>query len=105
VGTVHEHHVHPNHITSLSCSSFVSLTGNGSHRDRNSFLLLWCELPPCWPEFSTENKLKMEKNSNGDGILQIIYRWKALTEENSLKQLVSEMIFCASLASRKKRVR
>jgi hypothetical protein len=99
VGPVHEHHVRPNHITFLSCSSFVSLTGNGSHRDRNSFLLLWCELPPCWPEFSIENKPKMEKNSNGDGILQIIYRWKALTEENPLKQFILKMVHCTSLAS------
>jgi hypothetical protein len=59
----------------------------------------------CWPEFSTEkNKSKMERNSNGDGILQIIYRWKDLTEENSLKQLISKMEHCTSLALKEKEI-
>jgi hypothetical protein len=34
----------------------------------------------------------MEKNSNGDEILQTIYRWKALDEENPLKQLIFKMV-------------
>jgi hypothetical protein len=44
----------------------------------------------------------MRKSSNGDENLQMIYHWKALTEENSLKQLVLKMVCYASLASRKK---
>jgi hypothetical protein len=46
----------------------------------------------------------MEKNTNGDGILQIIYRWKALTKKNSLKQLFLKMVHCTSLASEGKKI-
>jgi hypothetical protein len=46
----------------------------------------------------------MGKNSNGNRILQIIYRWKALIKEKSERQLVLKMIHCASLASREKKI-
>jgi hypothetical protein len=42
----------------------------------------------------------MEKHSNGDRILQIIYRWKALTEENPLKQFILNIEHCTTLASK-----
>jgi hypothetical protein len=67
-------------------------------------------LLPCCCSFSAERDFpaksnpKIEKNSNGDGILQIIYRWKALTEENSLKQLFWKMVYCTSLALEEKRI-
>jgi hypothetical protein len=35
--------------------------------------------------FFNKNKWKMVKGSNSNGKLQLIYRWKALTEENPLK--------------------
>jgi hypothetical protein len=37
-------------------------------------------------------------------ILQIIYRWKALTEENPLEQLILKMVHWVSLTSKGKRV-
>jgi hypothetical protein len=46
----------------------------------------------------------MENGSNGNEKLQIIYRWKALTEENLLKQLFLNMMHCTSLASEEKRI-
>jgi hypothetical protein len=57
----------------------------------------------CWFDFlqqhSTENGKKW---SNGDEKLQVIYRWKALTEENPLKQLILKMEHCTSLAFKEK---
>jgi hypothetical protein len=44
----------------------------------------------------------MKKGSNGDEKLQIIYRWKALTEENLLKQFILKMEHCKTLASEEK---
>jgi hypothetical protein len=46
----------------------------------------------------------MENNSNGNEKLQIIYRWKDLTKENSLKQLFLKMERCTSLASEEKKI-
>jgi hypothetical protein len=45
---------------------------------------------------------KMEESSIGNEILQTIYRWKALDEENPLKQLIFKMVYCVSLALEKK---
>jgi hypothetical protein len=45
---------------------------------------------------------KMGYNSNGDENLQSLYRWKALDEENPLKQLIFKMVYCVSLALEKK---
>jgi hypothetical protein len=47
----------------------------------------------------------MEKNSNGDGILQTIYHWRALDEENPLKQLIFKMVHYVSLTLEKKGIR
>jgi hypothetical protein len=44
----------------------------------------------------------MGYNSNGDKNLQSLYRWKALDEENPLKQLIFKMVYCVSLALEKK---
>jgi hypothetical protein len=52
--------------------------------------------------FNRKNKLKMENGSNGNEKLQIIYRWKALTEENPLKQFILKMEHCTTLASKGK---
>jgi hypothetical protein len=46
----------------------------------------------------------MENGSNSDENLQIIYRWKALTKENSLKQLFLKIMHCTSLASEEKEI-
>jgi hypothetical protein len=46
----------------------------------------------------------MENGSNGNEKLQIIYRWKALTEENPLEQLILKMKHCTSLASEEKEI-
>jgi hypothetical protein len=46
----------------------------------------------------------MENGSNGNEKLQIIYRWKALTEENPLKQFILKMEHCTSLASEEKKI-
>jgi hypothetical protein len=46
----------------------------------------------------------MEKNSNGDGILQIIYRWKALSKENILEQFIFGFMHCESLAFKGKEI-
>jgi hypothetical protein len=46
----------------------------------------------------------MENNSNGNEKLQIIYRWKALTKENPLKQLFLKMVHFTSLASEEKEI-
>jgi hypothetical protein len=64
-----------------------------------------CDFPSAEHDFSTENKWKMEKGSNGDEKLQIIYRWKALGEENILEQFIFGFIHCASLASEEKGIR
>jgi hypothetical protein len=44
----------------------------------------------------------LKKGPNSDEILQIIYRWKALSEENILEQFIFGFIHCASLASEEK---
>jgi hypothetical protein len=44
----------------------------------------------------------MVKDSNDNEKLQIIYRWKALTEENPLKQFILKMDHCTTLASKGK---
>jgi hypothetical protein len=44
----------------------------------------------------------MKNGSNGNEKLQIIYRWKALTEENPLKQFILKMEHCTTLASKGK---
>jgi hypothetical protein len=46
----------------------------------------------------------MENNLNGNEKLQIIYRWKTLTKENSLKQLFLKIMHCTSLASEEKEI-
>jgi hypothetical protein len=46
----------------------------------------------------------MENGSNGNEKLQIIYRWKALTKENPLKQLFLRMENCTSLALEEKEI-
>jgi hypothetical protein len=40
----------------------------------------------------------MVKDSNDNGKLQIIYRWKAPTEEKPLKQFILKMEHCTILA-------
>jgi hypothetical protein len=40
----------------------------------------------------------------GNENLQIIYRWKALTKESSLKQLFLKMVYCTSLTSEEKEI-
>jgi hypothetical protein len=44
----------------------------------------------------------MEKGSNGNENLQVIYRWKALGKENTLGQFISGFKYCTSLASKGK---
>jgi hypothetical protein len=44
----------------------------------------------------------MENGSNDNEKLQIIYRWKALTEENPIKQFILKMEHCITLASKGK---
>jgi hypothetical protein len=52
--------------------------------------------------FNRRNKPKMENRSNDNEKLQIIYRWKALTENNPLKQFILKMDHCTILASKGK---
>jgi hypothetical protein len=52
--------------------------------------------------FFNKSKWKMVKGSNGNGKLQLIYRWKALTEKNPLKQVILKIVHCTSLASAEK---
>jgi hypothetical protein len=101
VGQVHEHHVHPNHTTSLYCSSLVSPTDVGPHNSPSSLLV---RIVPCQPDFLAESKSKMEKRLISYRNLQTIYRWKALTKERSEKQLVLKMVQCASLAFKEKEI-
>jgi hypothetical protein len=66
---------------------FTPFTAAGSHRAEPPSSLPCCDLFLFNSIFLTEKKqLKMEKGSIGYGILQMIYRWKALDEENSMKQ-------------------
>jgi hypothetical protein len=66
-------------------SHYVPFADSGSHETENPSLPAAAAISSPLTGFWAENKSKMEKNSNGDQILQIIYRWKALTEKNSLK--------------------
>jgi hypothetical protein len=83
-------------------SSLISLTDNGAHRDRVSFPSSSAANPICLPEFSTENKPKMEKGTIGDEKSQTLYRWKALGKENTLGKFISGFMHCTSLASEEK---
>jgi hypothetical protein len=65
--------------------SFISFTDSGLHRAESPSLLPCCDFPSAEHNFSTENKWKMKKGSNGDEKLQIIYRWKAHSVENILE--------------------
>jgi hypothetical protein len=71
-------------------------------KTENHLPLCCCHLLSAERDFPAKLNPKMEKHSNGDGILQIIYRWKALGEENMLEQLFSSLVYCTPLASRKK---
>jgi hypothetical protein len=53
--------------------------------------------------FSDKNSSKMEKTSIGYENWQIIYRWKALDEENTLGQFIFGLVHYKSLASKGKR--
>jgi hypothetical protein len=53
---------------------------------------------PVLPDFLDRSNPKMEEQSIGYGILQIIRRWKALNEENILEQLIFSLVSCESLA-------
>jgi hypothetical protein len=57
-GAGHEQHVYPNHTTSLPCSSLVSLTDDGPHKDRRPILFFSSELFCCWFGSSTESTRK-----------------------------------------------
>jgi hypothetical protein len=71
-------------------------------KTENHLPLCCCHLFSAERDFPAKSNPKMEKYSNGDGILQIIYRWKALTEENPLKQFILNMEHCTTLASKGK---
>jgi hypothetical protein len=65
-------------------------------------LLPCCCSSSAEPDFQQKNKPKMENGSNGNEKMQIIYRWKALTEENPLKQFILKMEHYITLASEEK---
>jgi hypothetical protein len=54
--------------------------------------------------FFNKNKWKMVKCSNGNEKLQIIYRWKAIDEENTLEQFIFSLVHCKSLALKEKEI-
>jgi hypothetical protein len=62
--------------------SFLSPTVGSTGQNLPPF---FCDFPSAEHNFSTENKWKMKKGSNGDEKLQIIYRWKAHSVENILE--------------------
>jgi hypothetical protein len=67
-------------------SPSISFTAAGAHRDsRTISFSIVVNLFYRNTIFNRKNKPKMENGSNGNEKLQIIYRWKALTKENSLK--------------------
>jgi hypothetical protein len=46
----------------------------------------------------------MKKGTNDDEKLQIIYRWKALSEENILEQFIFGLVHCKSLILKGKEI-
>jgi hypothetical protein len=46
----------------------------------------------------------MGRSLIGNENLQTIYQWKTLGEENALEQSFPNLVYCASLALRKKKI-
>jgi hypothetical protein len=58
---------------------------------------LLVQITPLLTRSLNKIKLEMEEYSIGYEILQIIRRWKALDEENTLEQLIFSLVSCESL--------
>jgi hypothetical protein len=75
-----------------------SFTASGPHRDRRTFFFSSAAIPSPLTRFWDRNNPRMEEQSISYGILQMIYRWKALGEKNMLEQFIFSIVYCASLA-------
>jgi hypothetical protein len=86
-------------------SLLISFADKGPHRSENPFSFPGATSFPLPTRFSNRIKPEMEKTPIDYENWQIIYRWKALGEENTLEQFIFNLMHCASLALKRKKTR
>jgi hypothetical protein len=84
-------------------SFFLPFADSGPHNDRNSAFFSREDNLFCYSISFNTKQSKMENTSIGYENWQIIYRWKALDEENTLGQFIFGLVHCKSLASKGRR--